>query len=234
MESEVWAMVRSLPPDKVPGPDGFTARFLQAAWPVIKGDIKCAFNAFWYLYSRNFHIVNHALMTLLPKIADASTVRDYRPISLIHVLGKLFSKVLTDRLAPWLLEFVQINQSAFIKGRSIQDNFLLLQESARLLHAHRRPSLLLKIDIARAFDSVVWSFLLEILQHMGFSRRWREWISIILSSASTRILLNGNPGHRICHTWGLRHGDPLSHMIFLLVMEVLNGLLQMADEWSLL
>jgi hypothetical protein len=96
-----------------------------------------------------------------------------------------------------------------------------------LLHSHRRPSLL-NIDIAQAFE------VLEILQHMGFSRRWREWISIILSSASTRILLNGNPADRICHTRGLRQSDPLSHMIFMLVMEVLNGFRRKADEWSLL
>ena len=85
--------------------------------------------------------------------------------------------------------------------------------------------MLLKIDLARAFDSVAWVFLLDVLRHMGFGLRWRNWISNILSTSSTRILLNGKPGRRICHARGLRQGDPLSPMLFVLVMEVLNRLL---------
>jgi hypothetical protein len=66
-----------------------------------------------------------------------------------------------------------------------------VQWTTRRLHAKKKPSLLLKIDITRAFDSVAWPFLLELLQHMGFSNAVRDWISALLSSASTRILLNG-------------------------------------------
>lgn len=77
---------------------------------------------------------------------------------------------------------------------------------------------------------MAWVFLLEVLQHMGFGQRWRDWISIIMSTASTRILLNGSPGRRVCHARGLRQGDPLSHMLFVLVMEVLNRLLDWIEH----
>jgi hypothetical protein len=89
---------------------------------------------------------------------------------------------------------------------------------------------LLKIDIAKAFDSVAWNFLLEVLQHMGFGRRWRNWVSMILASSSTKILINGRPGRRICHARGLRQGDPLSPMMFVLIMEVLNHCLRWLEE----
>jgi hypothetical protein len=68
---------------------------------------------------------------------------------------------------------------------------------------------------------------------MGFPRPWIDWISALLSSAHTRILLNGVPGERIYHARGLRQGDPLSPMLFLLVMEVLNGLIWKEYSWSL-
>jgi hypothetical protein len=54
-EQEVWLVIKSLPPDKVPGPDGFSARFLQAAWPIIHHDLMLAFDSFWRLDSRNLH-----------------------------------------------------------------------------------------------------------------------------------------------------------------------------------
>jgi len=129
---------------------------------------------------------------------------------------------------------VSLNQSAFIRGRVLHDNFKAAQLTAKLLHRKKKPSALFKLDISKAFDSVNWSFLIDLLTHMGFSRRWINWISMILSSASTKIICNGSPGHRICHARGLRQGDPLSPLIFVLVMEALNALFKLADERGLL
>jgi hypothetical protein len=124
---------------------------------------------------------------------------------------------------------VRPNQSTFIKGRAIHDNFRAVQSSAKLLHARKFLTVLLKIDIARAIDTVSGSYLLELLQHSGFSKRWINWISILLSTASTRILLNGNPGQRICHDTCLKQGDPLSPLLFVMAMEALNALFRLAD-----
>jgi hypothetical protein len=147
-------------------------------------------------------------MVLLKKKPQPTQIRDYRPISLIHSFSKLVTKCLANRLASVLDGLVHRNQSAFIKGRCIHDNFRAVRLSCKALHKKHEPSVLLKIDIAKAFDSMSWTFLLEVLQHMGFGRRWRNWISAILSTASTKILLNGVPGRRICHARGLRQGDP--------------------------
>jgi hypothetical protein len=65
---------------------------------------------------------------------------------------------------------------------------------------------LFKVDLARAFDSVSWPFLIEILERLRFSPRWRNWVSAILSSASTKIIIHGSTCDRICHARGLRQG----------------------------
>jgi hypothetical protein len=154
--------------------------------------------------SRSFHLLNDAFMVLLRKKRVPNFLRDYCPISLRHSFSKLFAKCLARRLQPKLEAIVAHNQSAFIKGRVIHDNFTTVQLACRWLHSRKFPAVLLKIDIAKAFDSVAWPFLLEVLQHIGFSRRWTNWISILMSTASTRVIVNGRPGRRIAHARGLR------------------------------
>jgi hypothetical protein len=171
---------------------------------------------------RNLHYVN-----------GASTLRQYRPISLIHYMDKLISKLLSNRLAPRLSELVHPSQIAFIKHRFIQDNFKYVQSAAKLLHVRKRHSLLLKVDIAQAFDSIAWPFLLEVLKHLGFSLAWSNRVSALLYSPHTKVLFNGVTDDQICHARGLCKGDLLSPMLFLLVMEVLSALIHKTDSWSL-
>jgi hypothetical protein len=178
------------------------------------------------------HNTIDAFMVLLPKTAKASAIKDYHSIALIHTVSKLISKVLANRLAPKLGELVHVSQSAFIKGCFIQDNFKLVQPSN--FNARKVVCLLLKVDIARAFDSVSLPFLLQVMQAVDFSRIWRDQVSALLSTASTRVFLNGTPEERVCHACDLRQGDPLSRMMFLLTMEVLSDMVRKADTWSLL
>lgn len=93
-------------------------------------------------------------MILLPKKLNLASVGDYRPINLTHSVAKLISKVLASRLSEKLNLLVSMAQSAFIKKRCIQDNFLYTQNVIRELHRAKVPALFLKLDIANAFDSV--------------------------------------------------------------------------------
>jgi hypothetical protein len=78
-------------------------------------------------WTRSFHAINETLMTLIPKTAEAKGIKDYNPISLIHCLGKIFSKVLASRLAPRLASHVHSTQSTFIKALSLM-LFMLVME----------------------------------------------------------------------------------------------------------
>jgi len=161
-------------------------------------------------------------------------VKDFRPISLIHSLAKLVTKIMANRLAPLLSNLVPPNQSAFVRGRSIHDNFLFVQQMVRALHSKKEAHILLKLDISKAFDSVSWSFLIEVLKHLGFGQKWCNLLCLVLSTSSTRILVNGVPGDVIYHHRGLRQGDPLSPMLFILVMDVMNSLIRFAIQQQLL
>ena len=113
--------------------------------------------------AQGFEWLNSASIILLPKKADATRVTDFRPISLVHGIAKIFSKVLANRLAPWLNSLVSNCQSAFIKNRSIHDNFLYVQGTVQRLHKQKILALFMKLDIYKAFDMVNWGYLLETL-----------------------------------------------------------------------
>jgi hypothetical protein len=89
-----------------------------------------------------------------------------------------------------------------------------VQGIAKELHREKNPALFLKLDIAKAFDSISWAYLLEVLQHLGFGTKWCDWIILALSTSSSRVLLNGCPGRPIKHERGLRQGDPIFPQAF--------------------
>jgi hypothetical protein len=225
---EVWDAIKDSPAEKAPGPDGFTGTFYRRCWPIIKHDVMAVFQHVYNIRGGDMAALNSAFVCLLPKKAAASRIGEYRPISLIHSLSKLFSKVLARRLTPLMNDIVSHAQSAFLKKRCLHDNFLFVRNLARAFHRKKKPALLFKLDFARAFDSVSWEYLLELLQHLGFSSRWRSWISLILSTASSAVLLNGAEGPLIRHRRGLRQGDPLSPLLFILAIDPLHRILDRA------
>ncbi|KAM0928574.1 hypothetical protein ACQ4PT_002562 [Festuca glaucescens] len=193
-----------------------------------------ALRAVWLGRDQGFEALNEALITLLPKKDGAVELKDFRPIILVHSFAHLLTKVLAWRLAPRMQDLVDGNQTAFIWGRCIQDNFLLVKESAKLLHQRRIPSLLLKVDVAKAFDSISWPFLLSVLRQCGFGQRWIRWIALLLRSASTSVLVNGCAGSTFRHGHGLRQGDPISPLLFAIAMDVLFTMFRSAERSGIL
>jgi hypothetical protein len=156
-------------------------------------------SALWSRKFLNFELLSSVYITLIPKMDGAELVTDFRPISLIQSVAMMITMILANCLDVRIHGMVTPNQSAFIKGCSIQDNFMLVQQTAKFLYQHRQSSLLHKLDILKAFNSVSWTFLLEVLHHLGFGKIWRDVISGLFVTSSTRVLLNGVVGQLISH-----------------------------------
>ena len=232
-EEEVKAAIMALPSDKAPGPDGFIGKFFKVCWETIKGDLMAVIYRFSDLRTNSLHWLNSANIVLVPKKDGAEDITDFRPISLIHGFAKIVAKILSLRLAPHMNDIVSLAQSAFIKKRSIHDNFMFVQNYARWLHRRKKPTLLFKLDIKKAFDSVCWEHILELLQRLGFPPRFHDWIAALLCTSSSRVLLNEILGDPIKHGCGLRQGDPLSPLLFDIAIDPLQRIIQVASDLGL-
>jgi hypothetical protein len=189
-----------------------------------------AINQFYNLNAQGLQFLNQTVVVLIPKKPNAMRVTDFRPISLIHSFTKILSKLMANRLAPELKHLISHNQNAFIKKRSIHDNFMLVSHLVKDLYRKKTLTKFIKLDISKAFDTVNWSYLIDVLMHLGFGARWRAWISALWSTSSSSFLVNGMLGKRICHHKGVRQGDPLPPMLFLLAIEPLHLLFQKAQQ----
>lgn len=122
---------------------------------------------FFNQHDQYFNLLNSEHVILIPKKANAKSLNDFRPISLLDSVAKLVSKMMAVRLRGDLNQIVSRAQSAFMKKRIIQDNFLHRQNIFRELHRMGKPTLFFKLDIVKAFDTVRWDYLLGSHRERG-------------------------------------------------------------------
>lgn len=174
----------------------------------------------------HYEHINRVLIVLLSKTEVAATPAQFCPVSLQNCPVKILTKLLTTRLQRQIPGLIDADQTGFIKGRSISKNFVLATELVQCCHKRRAPTLVIKLDFAKVFDSVQWASLLSILQTRGFPDKWLAWMRELLTTSKSAVLLNEVSGPWISCKIGLRQGDALSPYLFILVTDVLQQLIK--------
>uniref|UniRef100_A0A2N9EHM0 Reverse transcriptase domain-containing protein n=1 Tax=Fagus sylvatica TaxID=28930 RepID=A0A2N9EHM0_FAGSY len=226
-EEKVMGVVMSCAGDKSPGPDGFPMAFFQACWHIIHTDLMAIFHSF-HEFGEFERSLNATFLVLIPKKHDAEEVKDFQPIRLVGSVYQIIAKVLANRLRVVLPNIISETSNAFIGRRQILDLALIASECLDSRMKSGIPGVLCKLDVEKTYDHVNWNFLHYLLGRCGFSLSWQKWISSCISTAHFSILINGSPEGFFEGSCGLCQGDPLSPLLFDIVMEGLSGLLDRA------
>jgi len=232
-EDEVKDAVWHCEGSKSPGPDGFNFNFIKESWEFLKDEFVKALAVFHDTGSIPKGC-NASFIALVPKVKDPCSLEQYRPISLVGALYKVIAKVLAERIKKVLNSVIDESQSAFLKGRGILDSVLMANEVVEDLRRRERSGICLKVDFEKAYDSVRWEFMYDMLYKMGFHWKWVMWIRGCMESASVSVLVNGSPTEEFKPSRGLRQGDPLAPFLFIVVAEGLAGLVRQANKANLL
>ena len=178
-----------------------------------------------------------ALICLIPKQYPPETVKHLRPISLCNTVYKIVTKIIVNRLKPFMPNLISQNQNSFTKGRGPDVNLVVASE---VLHSMWKKKgklgwFALKIDLEKAYDRLEWSFVRQCLDFQGVDHPTIDLIMDCISKSSSAIIVNGRKGEAFQHTRGLRQGDPMSPYLFNICLETLSHMINQAcadSEWT--
>lgn len=148
---------------------------------------------------------------------------DFRPIALCNTTYKIVTKIIANHLKKVLRKIISDGQSGFSPRSSIVEGIIISHEVIHMVRKNRHPSMVIKLDILKAYDLVDIHFLLSILRKFVFGDRWVEWINSCISTPKFLVLVNGVAHDLFGSSRGIRQGDPLSPFLFIIMVEALDG-----------
>lgn len=115
---------------------------------------------------------------------------DFRQISLINSVLKIFSKILANRLQLVISYFILEAPTGFIKGRYISEGFLYAQEVVTMATRQKQKLGLFKANVFKAFNTLPWDFLQAVLSAKGFPNAWISLVRRAVLEGTTKVLIN--------------------------------------------
>ena len=229
---EISEAIFKMAPGKSPGPDKLPAEFYQQFAPeliprltaVVKEGLD---NGALHADMRKGEII------LLYKKGDAREIRNYRPITLLNVDYKIFSKVVTQRLKAAVQHIVSKAQLGFVPGRLIQEGTHLLKLLQAALDETDEEGIIVAADWEKAFDRVSWSYLHKATKALGFGPKMRNVLQTMYTEDAPplrQVRVNGVRSDTFEIHSGVPQGCPTSPLVFLLVAEALTRAVETDDK----
>ena len=114
----------------------------------------------------------------------------WRPITLLNVDYKIASKAIAKRIEHMLPSLIHPDQTGFVKGRYIGENIRLISDIMEQTKKLNCPGILLSLDFQKAFDTLEWSCIHNVLKIYNFGDSLRNWIKVFYTDIESAILTN--------------------------------------------
>ena len=218
--SEIFKALKKMQNNKSPGPGGICVEFYKLYWNLIGDDLcevlKKGLEDQELAYSQYL-----ASIILLYKKGPRPDIKNWRPISLLNCDYKLLSKVLAERLKRVLTEIISNDQRGCVPGRYIGENIRLVEDMIYEIEQGNIPAVLLQLDQEKAFDRVEWDWLFKVLVHFNFGETFISHLKTLYKNARSCIITNGYQSRYFDVSRGIRQGDSLSALLFIIQFEPL-------------
>ena len=217
-EEELREALFSTENNKSPGVDGLSTNFYKHFWPLFSDKLLFVYN---YAFDSGCLSVSQrrGIISLVFKKGDRTLLKNWRPITLLTTDYKILTKALANRLQRVMPLIVHTDQTASVKGRTINDNVRLLHDVIYYANYCDIPLAVITVDQLKAFDRD--HFLFTILDAFGFGPAFTQWIRVLYNSVSSSVLTNGWLTSFIGLRRGLRQGCALSMPLYVLTAEAL-------------
>jgi len=168
-------------------------------------------------YNEAFHenqlsiLQRRGIISLIPKSEEnLNEITCWCPITLLNADYKILARIIATHITPSLLSWIHSDQTGFIKGRYIGQNICLLDDLMNFTNANKIPGILLFIDFKKAFDTLEWSFLHQVLEVFNFGPKIRKWVSILYNDIESGVMNGGYMTNYLKVSRGVWQGCPLS------------------------
>ena len=216
--------------NKTPGCDGLTKEFYVTFWNIIGPKLLqtlqfCQDNDLLTQSQRR------GIISLIHKQGkDPEQIENYRPISLLNVDYKILTKTLANRIQKKITKLVHTDQLGFIKERYIGEGVRKVNDIITHYEENGISGYILQLDFRKAFDSIEWSFLFDVLTKMNFGDQMIKWIKLCYMKIESCVINGGFASTWFALQKGLRQGCPLSAYLFLLCVEILANTIRSHAE----
>lgn len=189
--------------DKSPGPDDWMVEFYLGFFDLLANDLLSAIEESRIL-GRISGALNATFLALIPKKSKPSKFGDFRPIKLYNLLYKLKAKITANRMKSILSLCVFKEQFGYLFNKQILDAIGAAQNTLHSVKSKKIPMVVMKLDLAKAYDKVDWTFLRLVLQQVGLNLEVVNWIMGCVTSTNFAMLINGSPSQFFKASCGLR------------------------------
>jgi hypothetical protein len=187
------------------------------------------------------HIINTSIITSvfptdwkysvvipLNKIPNPTTLADYRPISLLPVLSKVLEIIAHEQMSSYLAVegLIDVFQSGFRAGHSTTTALLRVSDDIRRAMDQRELTLMVLVDLSKAFDSILHPILLHRLESMGFSRFTVSWVRSYLQGRCQCVRFEGSSSRWRSVSRGVPQGSILGPLLFSVYINDVTHVLQ--------